>query len=118
MVPEQEIESLVTGASAALLRLTNRGALREGMLADIVILPRAMPLWNARRADLRGVMLGGNLLYGDAAIASQLLRNDDRAGIVVDGSDKVLRRDIADQLQRYAAGELGVQWMRETGRAA
>jgi len=30
----------------------------------------------------------------------------------------VLRRDIADQLQRYAAGELGVQWMRETGRAA
>jgi len=118
MVLEEEIESLVTGASAALLRLTNRGALREGMLADIVILPRAMPLWNARRADLRGVMLGGNLLYGDASIASQLLPSDDRAGIVVDGCDKVLRRDIADQLQRYAAGELGVQWMRETGRAA
>jgi len=118
MVPAAQIESLVGSASAALLRLPDRGALHEGLLADLVILPRDMPLWDARRTDLRGVMLGGRLLYGDASIAAQLLPAGDLVEIIVDGTDKVLRRDIADALREQAAGERGVQWMHEAGRAA
>jgi len=118
MVPAEQVESLVTHASARLLRLTDRGALREGMLADLIILPREMPLWEARRADLRCVMLGGKLLCGEAPIAAQLLHPEHCAQIVVDGRDKVLRREVADQLQRHAADECGVRWAHETGRAA
>ena len=118
LVPADQIESLVTHASAALLRLTDRGWLREGMLADLIVLPRDMPLWNACRADLRCVMLGGRLLYGDASMAAQLLRPEHSAQIIVDGRDKVLRRDVADRLRRCAASEHGVQWAQEAGRAA
>ncbi len=118
MVPEESLESLVTSASAALLRLADRGSLRRGMLADLVILPRGLPLWSARRADLRGVVVGGSLVYGDASIAAQLLQADDCAAIIVDDIHKVLRRDVAHHLQRHAAAERGVQLGREAGRAA
>lgn len=117
LVPEDAIESLVTRASAALLQLPDRGVLREGMLADLVILPRDMPLWAARRTDLRCVMLGGQMLYGDASFAERLLRSDDQTPVIVDGYDKVLRRDVAERMRRYD-GERGVQWRHEAGRAA
>jgi cytosine/adenosine deaminase-related metal-dependent hydrolase len=118
LVPEDALESLVTKAGASLLGLLDRGELRAGALADLVILPRGMPLWRATRTDLRCVMLGGAMSCGDQQLAAQLMRAEDRTRIVVDGADKVLRTGIAETLRHHGVDESGVQGLLPAGRAA
>lgn len=118
LVPDAEIEALVTTISARLLCLPDRGTLRVGALADLVVLPREMPLWAANRADLRCVMLGGAMACGDPALAAQLMAPEDRATVEVDGTRKVLRKDLVEVLRRDGIEEFGVQWRAQAGRAA
>ena len=118
MVPAALLESLVTTASAALLCLPDRGSLHVGARADVLILPGDMPLRSASRADVRCVLLGAAMAYGDGEYASQLLATRRRAPILVDGREKILAGDIADFLRRNPVEESGLQWTRETGRAA
>ena len=61
---EATLERLVTSDSARLLRLKDCGTLTPGAHADLIVLPAAMPLSQARRADLRLVMRGGAVRYG------------------------------------------------------
>lgn len=96
LVPEALIETLVTTASASLLQLPDRGLLREGSLADIVILPRDMPLWKASCGDLRCVMKGGVMAFGDPEYARQLLGDGLGTDVTVDGRRKVLARALAE----------------------
>jgi len=117
-IPEAALESLVTTTAAALLRLPDRGALRAGALADLVILPRDMPLWGAQRADLRCVLTGGAMRYGDAAYAEPLLGADQRVAVMVDGRDKFVSADVAELLRRPHVQEAGVQLRTAPARAA
>jgi cytosine/adenosine deaminase-related metal-dependent hydrolase len=109
LVPEAVLETLVTTASASLLRLPDRGLLREGALADIVVLPRDMPLWKATRADLRCVMLGGIMAYGDLDYARSLMPAGSATDVTVDGKPKRLQRSLVEFLRHETL---------ETGRAA
>jgi cytosine/adenosine deaminase-related metal-dependent hydrolase len=118
MVPHAALEALVTTQPARLFNLADRGVLREGSLADIVILPREMPLWRARRVDIRCVMIGGEMVCGDAEFAALLMGAGERARIEVDGAEKILRREIVDVLRDHGMDEGGVQFQEGAGRAA
>ena len=56
------LETMVTSEAAVLLRLPDRGVLRVGARADLLVLPEGMALSSATRADVRLVVLGGRAL--------------------------------------------------------
>ncbi len=118
LVAEHLLETLVTSASAQLLRLPDRGALTVGALADFLILPRDMPLWSATRADVRCVISGGMMVYGDAEYAERLPPVGALAAVVVDGREKRLARPFASFLERNPSHEPGVQLLCARERAA
>ncbi len=107
LVAVDELEPLVTRVAAKLLGLRDRGTLDPGSLADLLVLPGDLPLWRATRADLRCVMLGGRMMYGDARYAQQLMAPGEALPVSVDGRPKVLLASLAQLLS--AAFEPGVQ---------
>lgn len=115
---EATLERLVTRDSAALLRLPERGVLRAGARADMVILPAGLPLSHARRADIRVVMLGGIARYGDADYAGAMAPTGHWADVIVDGSRKLLERRLAVALLAAQAVEPGLDVVDSTWRAA
>lgn len=112
------LEALVTRDNARILRLGNRGALRRGALADIVVLPRRMSLLEASRADVRLVMIGGIARYADEEYAEMTAPMSEWAAVRVDGREKFLRRELAALLGACASGEEGVLLNARQGRAA
>ncbi len=115
---ETTLESLVTSASARLLRLPDRGALRAGALADLLIVPAGLPLSRASRSDVRLVMLDGRARYGDKEYAQGATPAADWAEVRVDGRSKVLDSGLAAQLRAVQAREPGVELANATSRAA
>jgi len=103
------LESLVTRDAAALLRLADRGALKIGARADLLILPEGMALSNASRADVRLVMLGGRALYADADYARLVAPTAHWAPVRVDGKPKMLERRLVAALAAAAVGEPGLE---------
>lgn len=104
---DAELESLVTERAAALLRLPDRGALAAGTLGDLLVLPRGLPLAEARRADIRLVLVGGEPRYADPDYAQAF----EHAGLVpvqVDGRPKYLAPALAAALRACAIGEPGL----------
>jgi cytosine/adenosine deaminase-related metal-dependent hydrolase len=91
---DRTLESLVTTHSARLLRLADRGVLKAGAAADIVVLPR-MPLASAARADIRLVMIRGKMLYADTHYASAIADPSSWVEVVVDARAKALERQLA-----------------------
>ena len=63
---EDTLDGLVTHVSAAILCLPDRGALRPGLRADLVVLPAKTRLRDATRSNVRLVMIEGIARYGDA----------------------------------------------------
>jgi cytosine/adenosine deaminase-related metal-dependent hydrolase len=112
------LEALVTRDNARILRLGNRGALRRGALADLLVLPRGMSLLEAGRAGVRLVMIGGIARYADKEYAEMTAPMSDWAAIRVDGREKFLNRELAEALSACAAGEEGVLVNARQGRAA
>jgi cytosine/adenosine deaminase-related metal-dependent hydrolase len=111
--------SLVTSASARLLRLADRGTLATGQLADLVVLPRSVVLSRAERGDVRMVVVGGEMHYGDADYAAALGAPQAWTTVTVDGRPKVLERFLADRLRRAGVVEPGLEWHDTAGwRAA
>jgi cytosine/adenosine deaminase-related metal-dependent hydrolase len=106
-VDDSRLESLVTGAAASLLRLGCRGTLRAGADADLLVLPRGARLWELRRADLRAVLIGGDLRYADTDLAASMAKNGER--VQVDGRIKWLTGMAASWLRRPGIREPGVQ---------
>ena len=115
---EATLERLVTHDSATLLRLAERGALRAGARADVVILPAGLALSHARRSDIRLVMLGGIARYGDADYAEAVAPATHWAEVNVDGCRKLLERRLAIALLAAQAVEPGLDIVDPTWRAA
>lgn len=115
LVPVEDLEPLVTRVAARLFGLHDRGTLEPGSLADLLVLPADLPLWRAARADIRCVLLGGRMMYGDADYARQLMAPGEALPVIVDGRPKMLLAPLARTLAETR--EPGVQLSRE-GRAA
>jgi cytosine/adenosine deaminase-related metal-dependent hydrolase len=103
------LESLVTRNAAALLRLADRGALKIGARADLLVLPDGMTLSNASRADLRLVVLGGRALYADADYAGLVAPATHWAAVCVDGKPKMLERGLVAALSATTLCEPGLE---------
>jgi cytosine/adenosine deaminase-related metal-dependent hydrolase len=115
---EPLLEPLVTGDSARLLRLSDRGVLRVGARADILVLPAHKRLSNSSRTDVRLVLIDGIVRYGDEECAQRLMRASDWAEVRVDGRPKVLDRGIAVRLAQARAREPGLELENLSWRAA
>jgi cytosine/adenosine deaminase-related metal-dependent hydrolase len=103
------LESLVTCDAAALLRLPDRGALKIGGRADLLVLPAGMELSSASRADVRLVMLGGRALYADADYARIVAPTTEWASVRVDGKPKMLESGLVAALSCATVGEPGLE---------
>jgi cytosine/adenosine deaminase-related metal-dependent hydrolase len=112
------LESMVTTQSAALLRLPDRGALRVGALADLVVLPADVPVSQASRADIRLVVIGGTPWYADEAYARVMAPPGFWAEVRVDGRPKMLESRLAAALAGAKSGEPGLEISALTWRAA
>jgi cytosine/adenosine deaminase-related metal-dependent hydrolase len=115
---ESTLEALVTIGSARLLRLQDRGVLRAGAIADLLVLPPRLPLSAATRADVRLVMMGGVMRYGDEDYARVVAPAQQCVGIGVDDRPKVLNRRLAALLLHAGVKEDGVQISAARWRAA
>ncbi|HEY0938967.1 MAG TPA: amidohydrolase family protein [Steroidobacter sp.] len=91
---DRTLQALVTTNSAQLLRLTDRGVLRAGAAADILVVPR-MPLADASRADICLVMSRGKMLYADRHYAGALAPPSSWVEVSVDGRPKAMDRRLA-----------------------
>jgi cytosine/adenosine deaminase-related metal-dependent hydrolase len=112
------LESLVTRDAAALLRLTDRGALRIGARADLLVLPDGMTLCNASRADIRLVVLGGRALYADADYARLVAPATHWTAVRVDGEPKMLESGLIAALAATTLSEPGLEMSDLTWAAA
>lgn len=115
---EASVQSLVTDSSARLLRTPDRGVLRVGALADLLALPRSMALSSADRGDLRMVMVGGRMRYGDSDCAHAIAPASQWLEVTVDGRRKVLDRSLAELLRRADVREPGLVFPESAWRAA
>jgi cytosine/adenosine deaminase-related metal-dependent hydrolase len=114
---DRTLESLVTTSSARMLQLTDRGELRAGAAADIVILPR-MPLTAATRKDIRLVMIRGKMFYADAHYAAALAAPSEWVEVAVDGRSKAMDRRLAVLLSQSSVQEPGLDLSPAGWRAA
>lgn len=105
---ERTLEALVTDVAARLLRLYDRGTLRAGCRADLVVLPAGLPLWKATRKDVRLVMLGGSMRCGDPGYAAILMSETHQVEIRVDGRRKIVDHRLGELLRASGTGETGV----------
>ncbi len=112
------LESLVTRDAAALLRLADRGALRIGARADLLVLPGGMALSEASRADVRLVLLGGRALYADADYARIVAPAAHWAAVRIDGKPKMLESALVAALRTASVGEPGLEISDLAWRAA
>jgi cytosine/adenosine deaminase-related metal-dependent hydrolase len=115
---DAKLEALVTVDGARLLRLHDRGVLQAGAVADLLALPSRLPLWAATRADVRLVMAGGVMRYGDRDYARTVAPAQQFVDIGVDGRPKVLACDVAARLLRSGINEAGVEMPQTGWRAA
>ena len=115
---DQTLESLVTEAAARLLRLTDRGVLRTGARADLLVLPARLPLSRATRKDIRLIMLGGNMCCGARDLAEVMLPRSQRSEIRIDGCAKVVTARLGMLLGSIGARESGLEPADTAGRAA
>lgn len=115
---EKTLEALVTRDNARMLRLADRGEVREGALADLLVLPRAMPLSRATRADVLLVIVDGLARYGDKQYAEACAPTAHWTEILVDGRSKVLDGHLAARLFSTEHEEPGVELPGAKWRAA
>jgi cytosine/adenosine deaminase-related metal-dependent hydrolase len=115
---ESTLESLVTDSSARLLRLGDRGVLRAGARADLLVIPKK-PLSSATRTDIRLVMVRGRMLYADMDYARSMDPSTSSwVPVSVDGRPKAMQRRLAEQVLESDVQEAGVDVGQATWRAA
>jgi cytosine/adenosine deaminase-related metal-dependent hydrolase len=114
----RDLERIVTSNSVRLLRLPDRGVLRAGLRADLLILPARIGLGSASRADVRLVLRQGVVRYGDYDIAHCTEPASHWADVRVDGRTKILDGRIAALLAGCGAREPGLELQNLAWRAA
>ncbi len=112
------LEDLVTRWNARLLRLGDRGVLAPGMLADLVVLPAGLSMVDAHRADLRLVLVGGDVRYGDREYATALGVVEACLPVQLDGREKILDRRVVRRLRNSRWIEPGLEIPPAEERAA
>jgi cytosine/adenosine deaminase-related metal-dependent hydrolase len=115
---ERTLETLVTGAAARLLRLTDRGALAPGARADLLILPCGLQLSQVARRDVRCVMSAGRMRCGDRHYAELLLPESEYVAVRIDDRAKIVDHQLGKVLSAASAFEPGVEVLGATVRAA
>jgi cytosine/adenosine deaminase-related metal-dependent hydrolase len=115
---DETLADLVTRASAALLRLPDRGALRPGLRADLMVLPAGANMAGASRSLVRLVMIGGVVRYGDLDCVSTAAPDGEWTKVIVDGRQKLLDFNIARRIAVSPAVEAGLEMPLAAGRAA
>lgn len=112
-----EMFRMVSADAARLLRLKDRGELRVGALADLVIFPPLLSdgdvfarLLDLDRSAVRLVVIGGEPRCGDETMAEVFKATDTAVEAVrVDGEPKLLARWIAQRLRRSQIAEEGLE---------
>jgi cytosine/adenosine deaminase-related metal-dependent hydrolase len=112
------LELMVTSGGAGLLRLNDRGALKPGLLADLVVVPADRPLAELARTDIRLVVLGGIARYADEGHAAMVAPPAFWSRIRVDGCPRMLESTLARTLSGAGCREPGVDISDLTWRAA
>jgi cytosine/adenosine deaminase-related metal-dependent hydrolase len=115
---DDALERLVTSDNARLLRVTDRGELAAGRRADLLVVPAQCRLADLERSQVRMVMVGGRMLYGDAALTEGLDARVDCVPVTVDGRDKLLGRRLTGRLAQSAWREPGLAIPETVWRAA
>jgi cytosine/adenosine deaminase-related metal-dependent hydrolase len=115
---EEILESIVTVVAARRLRLGDRGCLRTGAQADLLILPRGHSLSDVSRADVRLVVVGGGARFGDVHYTSHFSFASEWTAVTLDGCSKMLAGDIAATYQLSHCREPGLEINLKAGRAA
>jgi len=115
---ERTLEGLATRDNARLLRLSDRGLLKVGYRADLLIVPEGAGLSRLARADIRLVLLDGLVRYGDRDYAETIAPAADWSAVRVDGKDKILGSGIAALLRNASSTEEGVELAGSAWRAA
>jgi cytosine/adenosine deaminase-related metal-dependent hydrolase len=115
---DDTLEGLVTHVSATLLRLPDRGVLRPGLRADLLVLPAETRLRDATRSKVRLVMVDGIARYGDAECVMSASANTELTRVLVDGAPKMLDGNISRLLACASTSEPGLEIAQVTGRAA
>jgi cytosine/adenosine deaminase-related metal-dependent hydrolase len=115
---EDALEGLVTEVSATLLHLPDRGALRPGLRADLLVLPAGTSLRDTTRSAVRLVMIDGIARYGDAECVMRASTGAEWNRVLVDGVPKMLDGSLARLLACAPLSEPGLEIARLTGRAA
>ena len=110
---EAALESLVTDRAAEVLSLGDRGAIRPGALADLVVLPEGLALSRATRADIRLVLIDGVPRYADPDLARSFGGAADLAEVRVDGRRKYLSRSLVAALSAAQIHEPGLDVLHE-----
>jgi len=105
---EPRLQALVGTQAANLLGLQDRSALKPGQLADVLLLPPGLPLSQARRSDVRGVLVGGELRYADPDLARAFGDAADLVPVRVDDKPKALLGSLADTLRGISLQEPGL----------
>jgi cytosine/adenosine deaminase-related metal-dependent hydrolase len=118
VVGENSLEAMVTDVAANLLRLSDRGSLRPGLRADLLVLPAHKSLGEADRRDVRLVVVNGVPRFGDGEYARQANSGGQWAAVTVDGVPKMLDANISNRLAQACAGEPGLEIPYLPGRAA
>jgi cytosine/adenosine deaminase-related metal-dependent hydrolase len=117
-VDDDLLETLVTSNAARLLRLTDRGTLCAGAIADLIVLPRDARLWEVRRSDLRCVIAAGQMRCGDDDYAERLLKPESRVTLHLDGVRKCVSEQVADLFTGLPVREPGVELASGAAKAA
>jgi cytosine/adenosine deaminase-related metal-dependent hydrolase len=115
---DDTLAGLVTDVSATILRLPDRGALRPGLRADLLVLPAKTRLRDATRSNVRLVMIEGTARYGDAQYVISASASAEWTRVAVDGVPKMLDGNLSKRLACASMSEPGLEMTRLTGRAA
>lgn len=107
---QPSMRALVTVNAARVLRLPDRGELKAGAVADLVIFRATVGLGRARRRDVCLVVVGGQARYSDPKfLAAFDVTGQAVASIRVDGRKKLLAASIAARVRRSSISELGLK---------
>lgn len=117
-VDERLLEQMVTRVGASLLRLPDRGELRAGALADLLVLPAGTSLSRTDRRAVRMVFIDGEARYGDPDLARMAGLESTWTEIRVDGCRKMLNTEIAVQLRAAHLAEPGLELSNAAWKAA